>query len=201
MFPNSSQVLVGVSVHLRCQATDVYGPVIVGWRVEGDGVYQVLDDGSLLISSATLEHNGSYTCTAANDFGEAHTTTHLHVLSELLGNPLLTWCCSLCVSEVLYCKSFWTKFSCSSPAAQLKWLGCMGPLRGRGSAAGAGFLMCWSQISHTPLDPPGSAACLDTPCCRHDHRTHHSLLTSSSGSIDILWLPLGGRGLRKRLLA
>ena len=87
--PNSVQVQRGERVQLDCIVTGYPQPLFY-WSKESNndiamfpgntyGDVSVTKDGSLVISSTSVEHTGHYTCSVANEVGSAITRSHLLV--------------------------------------------------------------------------------------------------------------------------
>ncbi|KAM4826444.1 ADAMTS-like protein 3, partial [Thomomys bottae] len=76
------EAALGADLTLQCPVKGVPQPTVT-WLKRGgplgDGVSLLLN-GSLLLQNISLEHEGTYVCTAANALGEATAATELHLL-------------------------------------------------------------------------------------------------------------------------
>ncbi|XP_048224838.1 ADAMTS-like protein 3 isoform X2 [Perognathus longimembris pacificus] len=92
------EAALGADVTLQCPVRGVPQPDIT-WskrgRPLGDNVSLLLN-GSLLLQNASLEHEGTYVCTAANALGEAAATSVLYLLEPFWEPGPWTPCSATC---------------------------------------------------------------------------------------------------------
>ncbi|XP_076159902.1 matrix-remodeling-associated protein 5 [Alosa pseudoharengus] len=95
-------VLVGASLQLHCQARQGAAPVRLSWKLptgvvltqsQRAGRYNVLPNGTLSISQASVHDRGSYVCHVANEYGSATLTVPVIIITyapRITSGPTLT---------------------------------------------------------------------------------------------------------------
>ncbi|XP_048091589.1 matrix-remodeling-associated protein 5 [Alosa alosa] len=95
-------VLVGASLQLHCQARQGVAPVRLSWKLptgvvmtqsQRAGRYNVLPNGTLSISQASVHDRGSYVCHVANEYGSATLTVPVIIITyapRITSGPTLT---------------------------------------------------------------------------------------------------------------